>query len=247
MLTASPSPLAVLLLLAAAPSPAPRDRVAEARLRRSSDLEAMAARAGVTLPLGQVYLRAFKQERVLELWGGSPGAPLRLVRTYPFCAASGELGPKRREGDLQVPEGLYEVTEFNPRSSYHLSMKVGYPNASDRLRGHRPALGGLIYVHGSCASIGCIAIRDLPIEEVYLLTQSARTRPIRIDLYPMRLTDEALEAAKGSPHEALWRELAPAYRSFEAARRPPRYRVHPTSGAYEVLDTGSAQRLPQGG
>lgn len=223
----------LLVLLTILPAVALADRVGDVRARRAQDVRALVEAAGLSFPVEEVYLRAFKQERQLELWAGPRGQPLVLVKTYPFCAASGELGPKRKEGDLQVPEGLYEVPEFNPASNFHLSMKVSYPNASDRLRGDPKRPGGLIYLHGSCASIGCIAIEDGPIEEVYLVALDARRRPIRFDIFPMRLTEEALAAQRGSPHAALWAELAPAFTAFEATKRPARFRVDP-SGAYRV-------------
>lgn len=210
------------------------DRVKDVRSRRTADVKALLQQAGLPYPVEEVYLRAFKQERQLELWAGRRGQPLVLVKTYPFCAASGELGPKRREGDLQVPEGLYEVPEFNPTSNFHLSMKVSYPNASDRVRSDPARPGGLIYLHGSCASIGCIAIEDEPIEEVYLVSLDAKRRPIRFDIFPMRLTDEALQAHAEAPHAALWRELAPAWAAFEKTKRPAKFRVDPKTGAYSV-------------
>lgn len=210
------------------------DKVKEVRARRLADVKALLEKAGLSFPVDEVYLRAFKKERVVELWASKKGQPMQLVKSYPFCAASGELGPKRKEGDLQVPEGLYEVPEFNPGSSYHLSMKVSYPNASDRLRSDPKTPGGLIYLHGNCASIGCIAIEDEPIEEVYLIALEAKRRPIRFDLFPMRLTAEALTAAEGEPHLDFWKELAPAYTAFETAHRPAAFRVNPKTGAYIV-------------
>ena len=200
-------------------------RVDAIREQRDADVARLLADAGVSDPPERVYLRAFKEERQLELWAGRKGAALALVKTYPICAASGALGPKRREGDLQVPEGLYEVPEFNPGSNFHLSMKVSYPNASDRVRSDPRRPGGLIYLHGNCASIGCIAIEDGPIEEVYLIAQSARARPLRIDIFPARLSIPWLEAQKDSPHLGLWRELEPAYRQFEASRQVPAFTV----------------------
>jgi murein L,D-transpeptidase YafK len=225
-------PLALGLLVASTAVAA--DRVKEVRSRRAADVKALLEKAGLPSPVDEVYLRAFKQERQLELWAGRRGQPLVLVKTYPFCAASGELGPKRKEGDLQVPEGLYEVPEFNPTSNFHLSMKVSYPNASDRVRSDPRQPGGLIYLHGNCASIGCIAIEDEPIEEVYLVSLDAKRRPIRFDIFPMRLTPEALEANAAAPHAALWKELAPAFASFEQTKRPAKFKVDPKTGAYGV-------------
>ncbi len=219
----------ILLLLS---SLAFADKVKEVRALRGADVKALVEKAGLSYPVDEVYLRGFKKDRQLELWAGQRGRPLVLVKTYPFCAASGELGPKRKEGDLQVPEGLYEVPEFNPYSDYHLSMKVSYPNASDRLRSDAKRPGGLIYLHGNCASIGCIAIEDAPIEEVYLISLDAKHRPIRFDLFPTRLTDEALAALEGDPHLGFWRELQPAYLAFETSKRPAPFRVSAKTGAY---------------
>lgn len=210
------------------------DRVREVRTRRADDVKALVTAVGLTYPVDEVYLRAFKAERELEVWAGKKGKPLTLVKRYPFCAASGELGPKRKEGDLQVPEGLYEVPEFNPTSNFHLSMKVSYPNASDRVRSDKVRPGGLIYLHGNCASIGCIAIEDGPIEEVYLLALDARVRPIRFDIFPRRLTDEAVGALDGSPHADFWKELKPAFDAFETSKRPARFTVDGKTGAYRI-------------
>lgn len=224
--------LAALLLLGPALAHA-NARLDAVRKARADDVKQLLAAAGVSSPPGVVYLRAFKEERQLELWAGKKNAPLVLVKTYPICAASGELGPKRKEGDLQVPEGLYEIAEFNPGSNFHLSMKVSYPNASDRVRSDKARPGGLIYLHGNCASIGCIAIEDGPIEEVFLIAQAATTRPLRIDIFPARLTAAWLEAHRDHPHRAFWEELAPAFAAFEAHQRPASFSVEP-GGAYRV-------------
>ncbi|MFO0594255.1 MAG: L,D-transpeptidase family protein [Myxococcaceae bacterium] len=226
--------ISVVVLLLAVSAPAQEHKkVRDARTRRTADVKALVEKAGLTYPVDEVYLRGFKKERVLELWAGKAGQPMAFVKSWPFCAASGELGPKRKEGDLQVPEGLYEVPEFNPTSDYHLSMKVSYPNASDRLRSDPKRPGGLIYLHGSCASIGCIAIEDEPIEEVYLIALDAKRRPIRFDLFPTRLTDEGLQGLEG-PNVAFWKELQPFYAQFEQSHRPAAFKVNPKTGAYQV-------------
>lgn len=211
-----------------------KDRVADARVRRTADVEALAKTAGLSYPVGEVYLRAFKKERVLELWAGEAKKPLKLVKSYPFCAASGELGPKRREGDLQVPEGFYELRSFNPQSNFHLSVEVSYPNASDRVLSDPKKPGGLIYIHGNCASIGCIAIEDGPIEEVYLFALDAKVRRIPIHIFPQRLDEKSLEELAGTPHHAFWKQLAPAVALFEANKRPPKVKVDGKTGAYAV-------------
>lgn len=221
-----------LLLTFVSMTAAANPRVDEVRKARAEDVKKLLAEAGLPSPVDAVYLRAFKAEKLVELWAGKKGAPMVLVKSYPICAASGALGPKRKEGDLQVPEGLYEISEFNPGSNFHLSMKVSYPNASDRVRSDARRPGGLIYLHGNCASIGCIAIEDEPIEEVYLITQDSKVRPIRIDIFPSKLTPEFLSAQGESEHAALWRELEPAFTAFESTRRPAAFSVR--NGAYVV-------------
>jgi murein L,D-transpeptidase YafK len=210
--------LIVLTLLSA-------DRVATARTERAADVKQLWQSAGLKAPPAEIYLRAFKKERELELWGGPRGKALTLIKTYPFCAASGELGPKRREGDMQVPEGFYEVSQFNPTSDFHLSLKVSYPNASDKVLSDADHPGGLIYLHGGCASIGCIAITDPAIEEVYLLAFDAAVKPIHFDIFPSRASDE----------DDFSKQLAPGLAVFEQSKRPPRVKVDPKTGAYSVI------------
>lgn len=222
----------VWLLLIVSTTVLAADRVKEVRQRRTADVKALVEKAGLTYPVDEVYLRAFKKEKKLELWASKRGQPMTLVKTYDFCSASGELGPKRREGDLQVPEGLYEVPSFNPFSDYHLSMKVSYPNASDTVRSDAKRPGGLIYLHGNCVSIGCIAIEDAPIEEVYLIAFDAKVRPIRFDIFPAKLDDVTTVGA--SEHLDFWKELTPAYTSFEKTKRPARFSVNSRTGAYSV-------------
>jgi murein L,D-transpeptidase YafK len=211
--------LALLTILAA-------DKVALVRTQRGEDIQTLWKSAGLAKPPQEIYLRALKKERELEVWGGPKGAPLKLIKTYPFCAASGELGPKRRQGDLQVPEGFYEVSSFNPWSDWHLSMKVSYPNASDKVLSDHDNPGGLIYLHGGCASIGCIAITDPAIEEVYLLAADATVRPIHFDIFPSRSSDES-----------EWsRALQPGLKAFEVTHRPPKVKINGKSGAYTVME-----------
>jgi hypothetical protein len=162
------------------------------RLRptRGPALREAADAAGVTYPPRQISLIGLKSERVLEVWAfGAQG--WRRLRAYPILAASGGPGPKLRQGDMQVPEGIYRLTTFNPTSSYHLSLRVDYPNADDRSAARRDGrarqgvdLGGDIYIHGRNVSIGCIAIGDAGIEELYLLLAEVGLRRVRVLLAP---------------------------------------------------------------
>lgn len=143
-------------------------------------------RAGVPYPPKAVALLAFKKERRVEVWAGSDGA-WRLVRAYPVLGASGELGPKLREGDRQVPEGFYRIEGLNPNSSYHLSMKLDYPNAFDRVRAAeegRTDPGSDIFIHGKTASIGCLAMGDEAIEELFVLIARVGVANCRVIIAP---------------------------------------------------------------
>lgn len=174
-----------------------------------------AARKRVAPKLGHlfgspVFLRAYKEEEELELWV-QRGGTWSLLHTYPILAQSGDLGPKTAEGDEQVPEGFYAVTPrcMNPCSSYHLSFNIGYPNAYDTAQGRT---GSLIMIHGKNCSIGCLAMGDEAIEEIYTLVaeslRAAPTRPVPVHLFPFRLTPQRLEEEQNSPHAEFWHYLA---------------------------------------
>jgi hypothetical protein len=165
-------------------SPAPKSGTAEPRAGRTvSDvlatigpaaekrLRSRFAAAGVPYPPTRAWLLAFKAEKRIEVWAAG-GGPARKVAALPLLGESGTLGPKLREGDYQIPEGIYRVTWLHPNSQYHLSMKLDYPNAFDReqaAREGRTNLGGEIFIHGSDVSIGCLAVGDPAIEELFVL------------------------------------------------------------------------------
>jgi murein L,D-transpeptidase YafK len=236
--------------LAAAGATAPRaaqadiPRLTRIRARVMGAIEDLFSDRGVTYPPRRVFLRAFKHERQLELWAASHrDDPLTLVETHPVCAASGVLGPKRRQGDLQVPEGVYAIHRYNAWSNYHLALRVNYPNASDRVRGFRWNLGGAIMVHGECASIGCIAIRNRPIERVFIPvldgSRAGRQQP-PIHIFPTRFDEpdawSRLEDAAGGDEALLgfWRELEPIHAAFADAKHVPRVEIHARTGRYAV-------------
>ncbi len=202
------------------------DRVAAARRRCGDDLRAAFEKAAVAWPAHEIFLRAMKREGEIELWArGGPREIFRLVKTLPILAQSGGPGPKRREGDGQVPEGFYEVDRFNPASTFHLSLGLNYPNASDRIRGDPIAPGFDIFIHGGNASIGCVALGDPGIEEIYLAAIDSRARPVRVQLFPARMDSAdwpAWRDAQLAAHpefRALWDELATAWMRFERERR----------------------------
>ena len=130
---------------------------------------------GLTWPARYVYIRSFKYDSQLEVWvKNSREEKYKLFKSYKVCALAGTLGPKRMAGDYQVPEGFYYINEFKPRSEYHLSLGLNYPNASDRILSDSTQPGGDIYIHGSCVTTGCIPITDAQIEEVYILAAHAK-------------------------------------------------------------------------
>lgn len=179
---------------------------------RRPQLQRRFQRAGVPYPPGRVTLAAFKQERELELWA-SDGGPFRHVARYAIQAASGGAGPKLREGDLQVPEGVYRLTLLNPNSSYHLSMRVDYPNAFDRAQARqdrRTRLGGDIYIHGRAVSIGCLAMGDEAIEELFVLAADTGLARTRVVIAPNRAVGPAAADPPWVPdlYAAIERELA---------------------------------------
>lgn len=215
----------------------PAKRVAEARRIKVESLKRAAKSSGLSFPVKSVYFRAFKQEKRFEVWGAdTPGDPHRLLKTYAIAAQSGGLGPKRKEGDRQVPEGLYRIARFNPASSYLLSLGLDYPNASDRVLSDSEQPGSDIFVHGDQVSIGCLALTDDKILEVYLwawLAHESGQKGIRVDIFPFPMTRQNLSAQEDSAHFALWSSLSPAFSSFQASRKVPAFTVDET-GLYRV-------------
>ena len=218
----------------------PRYRAAEPRAEPA--LRAAFTAADAPYPPKAILLRALKRERTLELWAAREDGAYVRVKAYPVCAASGDLGPKSRQGDEQVPEGFYSVDRFNPSSNFHLSLGIDYPNAADRKRSAARNLGGDIFIHGSCVSIGCLSIRDGPIEEVYVAAVAARNRgqrSIPVHVFPARLDVEGLERVLSETTDparrAFWTNLSVCYQWFERTKVPPNVHVSP-EGEYVFRD-----------
>lgn len=151
--------------------------------------------AGIAYPPKRIVLVGLKQERQLEVWGSGDGKKYKLLHTYPILAASGVLGPKLREGDRQVPEGLYRVELLNPNSLYHLSLRVNYPNAFDLQHAKeegRTEPGSDIMIHGKAASIGCLAMGDPAVEEIFVLVAETGIEKVEIILSPVDFRKQVL-------------------------------------------------------
>jgi murein L,D-transpeptidase YafK len=218
----------------ATPAPA-EDRVAAARARRGKKVARLCREVGVEYPPHEMFLRAFKAGREIEAWGRSNDGPFHRIASWPVLAASGEPGPKRREGDRQVPEGCYRVAVFNPLSNFHLSLGLDYPNESDRVRSDPQAPGSDIYIHGGAASIGCLALGDDAIEELYLLARDTREPSIPVHIFPARMDGRGWENLRASQPGLMpfWAELAPIYEAFEKTHRVPAVSVQ-ADGSYRL-------------
>lgn len=165
-------------------------RVSDAFKRKEDTLKRQFAAKKLAWPAKYIYIRSFKYDSELEVWvRNSLSEEFQLFKTYKVCALAGSLGPKRMEGDFQVPEGVYHINEFNHNSAFHLSLGISYPNASDRILSDSIQPGGDIYIHGSCVTTGCIPITNPQIEEVYILASYARSAGqdfIPVHIFPIR-------------------------------------------------------------
>ncbi len=174
-----------------------------------------------------ILLRAFKKEAELEIWKMKTNGEYALLKSYPMCRWSGQLGPKRREGDRQVPEGFYAITpqKMNPNSAYYLSFDVGYPNAYDRAHN---STGSLIMVHGACSSAGCFSMTDEQIAEIYAITREAFSggQPaLQMQSMPFRMTPENLAAHRFDANMKFWRQIKEGSDHFEITRKEPQVAV----------------------
>ena len=182
------------------------------------------------LKLGSpVFLRSFKEERILELWMFDPEVDhYRHAQTWSIAGMSGGLGPKLEEGDKQSPEGFYQVSlnQFLPSSTNHLAFNVGYPNAFDRNHGRT---GSFIMVHGKKGSVGCLAMTDAYIEEIYTIChaalESGQQDAFQIQMLPFRLTEDKLANYSEHKWQSFWRKLKPGYDHFEIHRMPPKVSI----------------------
>lgn len=189
-----------------------------------------------------LFIRAFKKEEKLEVWiKEKDKTSYILLTTYDFCTTSGTLGPKRKEGDLQIPEGVYHINHFNPQSNFYLSLGLNYPNASDRILSDKQKPGGDIYLHGNCVTIGCIPITDEKIKELYILAVEAKNNgqeKIPVHIFPSRLDDNGMkslenEFATRTNLIAFWKNLKVVFDDFERDKTLGQFNVD-RAGQYKI-------------
>lgn len=173
-----------------------------------------------------IFIRIFKDTSSLELWVKN-GEVFSLFKSYDICTFSGRLGPKTKEGDNQAPEGFYFVTpkSFNPWSSYHLSFNLGYPNLYDRTQGYT---GSALMVHGNCVSIGCYAMTDKYINEIYTIATAALNggqEYFRVHIFPFKLGSGSLGQYAEHKWYSFWDNLSEGYQFFESHKVPPNVTV----------------------
>ncbi|MER8635230.1 murein L,D-transpeptidase family protein [Mesorhizobium sp. M0664] len=174
-----------------------------------------------------VMARIFKEEGKLEIWKAKTNGRYDLVASYDICKWSGKLGPKFTEGDRQAPEGFYTVrpAQMNPRSNYHLSFNIGYPNAYDRANGRT---GSNLMVHGACSSSGCYSMTDAQIEQIYAFGRDAfqgGQTEFQIQAFPFRMTAANMARYRNDPNYEFWKMLKVGYDNFEVTKVPPKVDV----------------------
>ena len=171
-----------------------------------------------------LYIRIFKEEKELEMWIKNSNGTYSLYKVFDICTFSGGLGPKKKEGDKKSPEGFYYTKKsfLNPNSVYHLSFNIGYPNEYDKSHGYT---GSLIMIHGNCVSIGCYAMTDKYIEEIYGIVEKTLNNgqeKINVDVFPFKMTAANMKRHKNSEYYGFWEELKPGYDYFEKNKQPPK-------------------------
>ena len=167
-----------------------------------------------------ILVRLFKEESELEVWKQTKDGQYALLKTYPICRWSGDLGPKKKEGDRQAPEGFYTITpgQMNPNSSYYLAFNTGFPNTYDRAMGYT---GSELMVHGDCSSRGCYAMTDEQIQEIYALARESffgGQKSFQLQAFPFRMTALNMAKHRNNPNFAFWKMLKEGYDHFEATK-----------------------------
>src|SRR5215213_6804753 len=193
-----------------------------------------------------ILVRLFKQEAELEVWKQDRSGRFALLKTYPICRWSGDLGPKVREGDRQAPEGFYSISpaQMNPQSSYYLSFNTGYPNAYDKALGHS---GSQLMVHGDCSSRGCYAMTDEQIAEIYSLGRESLfggQKSFQLQAYPFKMTPANMAKHRNNPHMAFWKMIKEGYDHFEVTKQEPKVDFCEKKYVFDAIRAPNATRDP---
>lgn len=216
-------------------------RVRTAYSEKEADLKVTLAEKGVDPQTMRIYIRAFKLSEVMQVWAtDADQANYVLIKEYPFCTNSGKPGPKQKQGDYQIPEGFYHVDRYNPHSAFYLSLGINYPNNADRKFSPHSNLGGDIFLHGDCVTIGCIPITDDKVKELYVLAVEARANgqsKIPVHIFPWEMSEKNLQWLKLiHPNDAklhkFWDNLKEGYDAFEADKKLPRVSID-SKGKYQ--------------
>jgi murein L,D-transpeptidase YafK len=198
-------------------------------------------------PQSPILVRLFKQEAELEVWKQDKSGRFALLRTYPICRWSGDLGPKIKEGDRQAPEGFYNITpaQMNPESAYYLSFNMGYPNAFDRSLGRT---GSQLMVHGDCSSRGCYAMTDEQISEIYALGRESffgGQRSFQVQAYPFRMNAQNMAKHRSNPNMPFWKMLKQGNDHFEVTHLEPKVDVCEQRYVFNADKDPNSTRAPQ--
>jgi murein L,D-transpeptidase YafK len=193
-----------------------------------------------------ILVRLFKEEAELEVWKQDRSGRFALLKTYPICRWSGDLGPKVREGDRQAPEGFYAISpaQMNPQSAYYLSFNTGYPNAYDKSLGHT---GSELMVHGDCSSRGCYAMTDEQIAEIYSLGRESffgGQRSFQFQAYPFRMTPVNMAKHRNNPNMPFWKMIKEGYDHFEVTRQEPKVDFCEKKYVFDAAKAPDAKRDP---
>lgn len=214
------------------------DRLVAAKKEKDAKLNTLLQSNKINTQEFDLYIRVFKLEQILEVWAKNKAeSSYKKVISYPFCVFSGNLGPKRKEGDRQIPEGFYHIAVFNPSSNFHLSLGINYPNTSDAKLGDTTHLGGDIYIHGGCMSIGCIPLTDDKIKELYVLAERAKKsgqQKIRVDILPFDFSKNTTVWKEYPEYKEFWQSLQPFQLAFEKNYKPTAYKID-ENGRYIML------------
>lgn len=240
-LLASAAVAAAIALAGCDPSDIPTNGRAQAPLSEKTLAEIASKNMDKDSP---ILVRLFKEESEMEVWKKNRDGEYALLKTYPICRWSGDLGPKKKEGDRQAPEGFYAITpgQMNPASNYYLAFNTGFPNAYDRSWGYT---GSELMVHGDCSSRGCYAMTDEQIQEIYALGRESffgGQRAFQMQAFPFRMTALNMAKHRNNPNFAFWKMIKEGYDHFEATHQEPKVAVCEKRYVFDAAQPENASR-----